>query len=135
MPSDGEQLANDEPPMRPEGPLQVSEVTDSSVRLQWYPPQEDGTAGPITGYIVDARQLDDLDVISQLELVECTFVTVQGLESGRLYQFRVYSENDAGISDPLLGPRSLRIQSGLGKHYYWPAATAQKPKIDFCRPT
>ncbi len=49
-------------PMRPEGPLEVSEVTDSGVQLRWYPPQDAG-GGPIIGYIIDARELGNIDII------------------------------------------------------------------------
>lgn len=51
-----------EVPLRPEGPLEVSEVTDSGIQLRWYPPKDNG-GGPITGYIVDARECDNTDVI------------------------------------------------------------------------
>lgn len=53
---------------------------------------------------------------SHLELVPptCTSAVIEGLETGKLYQFRVYSENAAGMSDALIGPRSVRIQAGIG---------------------
>ena len=56
------------------------------------------------------------DSISNLELLppSCTSAVLDGLETGRLYQFRVYSENAAGMSDALLGPRAVRIQPGIG---------------------
>jgi len=41
---------------------------------------------------------------------------MEGLEPGRLYQFRVYSENAAGMSEALIGPRCVRIQPGIGNY-------------------
>ena len=49
-------------PSRPEGPLILSHVTESSVQLNWYPPRDAG-GGLLIGYIIDARELVDLDVI------------------------------------------------------------------------
>ena len=56
---------------------------------------------------------------SHLELVPptCTSAVLEGLETGHLYQFRVYSENAAGMSDALIGPKSVRIQSGIGNFF------------------
>lgn len=55
---------------------------------------------------------------SHLELVPptCTSAIMEGLEPGRLYQFRVYSENAAGMSEALIGPRCVRIQPGIGNY-------------------
>ena len=50
----------------------------------------------------------------------CTTAVLEGLECGRLYQFRVYSENAAGMSDALLGPRAVRIQPGIGMYIFFP---------------
>ena len=49
-------------PLSPEGPLEISNVTESSAQLQWYPPRDNG-GGPIIGYIIDARELGNVDVI------------------------------------------------------------------------
>lgn len=55
--------------------------------------------------------------ISHLELVPptCTSAALEGLDPGRLYQFRIYSENAAGMSDALIGPRSVCIRAGIRK--------------------
>lgn len=49
-------------PTRPEGPLLLSNVTESSIQLNWYPPRDAG-GGMLIGYIIDAREHVDLDVI------------------------------------------------------------------------
>ncbi len=51
-----------EVPERPEGPMELFNVTESSAQLQWYPPRDAG-GGPIIGYIIDARELGNIDVI------------------------------------------------------------------------
>ncbi|XP_046632684.1 titin homolog isoform X7 [Daphnia pulicaria] len=105
-----------EVPERPEGPLEIFDVAETRATLQWYPPRDAG-GGPIIGYIIDARELDKIDIISHLELVPptCTSAIMEGLEPGRLYQFRVYSENAAGMSEALIGPRCVRIQPGIAR--------------------
>ena len=59
---------------------------------------------------------------SHLELVPptCTSAVLEGLDTGQLYQFRVYAENAAGMSDALLGPRSVRIQPCIGNYIRLP---------------
>lgn len=49
-------------PERPEGPMELFNVTESSAQIQWYPPRDAG-GGPIIGYIIDARELGNIDVI------------------------------------------------------------------------
>lgn len=51
-----------EVPERPEGPLEIFNVTDTRAQLQWYPPRDAG-GGTIIGYIIDARELDKIDII------------------------------------------------------------------------
>lgn len=47
----------------------------------------------------------------------CTAAVLEGLETGRVYTFRVYSENAAGMSEALQGPKAVRIQPGIGNHF------------------
>ena len=47
----------------------------------------------------------------------CTAAVLEGLEIGRVYTFRVYSENATGMSDALQGPKSVRIRSGIGNYF------------------
>lgn len=51
-----------EVPERPEGPLEIFDVAETRATLQWYPPRDAG-GGPIIGYIIDARELDKIDII------------------------------------------------------------------------
>lgn len=51
-----------EVPERPEGPMEIFNVTETRAQLQWYPPRDAG-GGPIIGYIIDARELDKIDII------------------------------------------------------------------------
>ena len=44
----------------------------------------------------------------------CTAAVLEGLETSRVYTFRVYSENAVGMSDALQGPKAVRIQPGIG---------------------
>lgn len=49
-------------PDRPQGPMMLFNVTESSAQIEWYPPRDAG-GGPIIGYIIDARELGNIDVI------------------------------------------------------------------------
>ncbi len=49
-------------PMPPEGPLEICNVTECSLQLKWYAPRDSG-GGPLIGYIIDTREVKNLDVI------------------------------------------------------------------------
>lgn len=49
-------------PMPPKGPMGISHITQSSVQLEWWPPDDTG-GGPIIGYWIDAREIGNIDII------------------------------------------------------------------------
>lgn len=59
-------------------------------------------------------------IFSNLETVapSYTAAVLEGLETGGVYTFRVYSENAAGMSDALQGPKAVRIQPGIGNSLF-----------------
>ena len=65
------------------------------------------------------KTLITAELFSNLEMVapSCTAAVLEGLETGRVYTFRVYSENAAGMSEALQGPKAVRIQPGIGNHF------------------
>merc|ERR1711970_1709285 len=83
------------PPSQPE----VTEWNERAMTIKWNSPIDDGGM-PITGYTVEARTTggewqiwDTLDIPSNE-------ITLQKLQKGQEYQFRVIAINKAGKSDP-----------------------------------
>uniref|UniRef100_A0A3Q3GKH6 Fibronectin type-III domain-containing protein n=1 Tax=Labrus bergylta TaxID=56723 RepID=A0A3Q3GKH6_9LABR len=75
-------------PGPPIGPINILEVTPDHMMIQWRAPKDDGGT-PITNYVVEKK-----DVKKPWEY------RVSGLFEGNSYEFRVFSENIAGISEP-----------------------------------
>lgn len=48
-------------PGRAQSPLRVSNVTNTSVTLSWGPPEDLG-GDTLTGYVIEARRVDQADV-------------------------------------------------------------------------
>ncbi|KAK4306771.1 hypothetical protein Pmani_021427 [Petrolisthes manimaculis] len=106
-------------PERPEGPLVVSDVTNNSITLSWNPPLNLG-GGSLTCYIIEARMIAHADIIKNIELVEPeqTSFVVEGLEADQVYVFRVYAENEAGMSAALILTTPIRIRKGIAATAY-----------------
>lgn len=80
----------------PQGPLDVSEVTTSSVVLSWRPPIDDG-GSPVTSYIIE--KLDAVrDTWSAVDTIngDVTTYKVNKLTAMKEYQFRVRAANSEG---------------------------------------
>ncbi|GBM43953.1 Twitchin [Araneus ventricosus] len=99
-------------PSRPEGPLVISNIEANSVHLSWKPPLEDN-GGPILGYVIEAKDVLHMDVRKTYAWSEGTKTEclVQDLETGHIYQFRVYAQNEAGRSEGLLNKSLVRIKA------------------------
>ncbi|RXG68637.1 hypothetical protein Avbf_00047, partial [Armadillidium vulgare] len=101
----------------PKGPLIISEVTNTSLRLTWQPPDDLG-GGKLVCYIIEARKVANLDIIKNIEIVEPeqTSFIVPDLEMSALYVFRVYAENEAGMGEGLVFQKPVRISENIGKY-------------------
>ncbi|KAK3083483.1 hypothetical protein FSP39_023775 [Pinctada imbricata] len=98
------------PPSKPIGPLEVSDINKSSVKLSWQPPSHDG-GSPIKGYLIEKREgrkpWTKVDSIGPE-----TNLTVKGLTEGVDHLFRVSAINKLGNSEALetkdtVKPKSL----------------------------
>lgn len=98
-------------PSAPVGPLVVEEVTDSSVRLSWKPPEQDGGGG-ITNYLIEYRDVSASEVVkfSVRTPDDTTRFTVADLRSRHFYVFRICAENEAGTGDALVNKKPVRVQ-------------------------
>ena len=69
------------------------------MRVSWTPPDFDGGT-PITGYLLEYKDVSDATKWTKTNVAtsgDCT-VVVQGLHENTKYQFRVYAENEVGVS-------------------------------------
>lgn len=89
------------PPSAPEGPLETSDITATTVTLSWKPPKSDG-GQPLTAYIIERKDTKRLGwIIVEKIGPNITSYTVQNLTTGVDYYFRVMAENSEGVSPPL----------------------------------
>jgi titin len=97
-----------DPPDMPIGPLKVSDVTAKSAELSWKPPKDDG-GKPIKRYVIEQRDLKRNNWY-QVDTVRPNThtLTLDRLNEGNDYMFRIIAENDEG--------RSLL---GLENNYNW----------------
>ncbi|XP_059156398.1 twitchin-like isoform X4 [Physella acuta] len=94
-------------PAKPEGPLDVKDVTPESCILTWNPPKtifapylEDGGSA-VSNYIVEKQDKATGRWEPVSKFVRGTKYEVLGLLEGHEYQFRVSAENEYGVSQPL----------------------------------
>ena len=89
------------PPSQPD----VTDYNERSMTLKWKAPIDDGGM-PITAYNIESRTVAG----GEWQIWECldtavTSVTLQKLQKGQEYQFRVIAINKAGRSEPSVASR------------------------------
>ncbi|GFO38541.1 titin, partial [Plakobranchus ocellatus] len=96
------------PPSAPQGPLETSDLTATTVTLSWQPPKSDG-GQPLTGYVLERRDTKR-STWTPVEKVKpnVNSYTVQDLSTGVDYHFRVTAENKEGVSPPLETSATVR---------------------------
>lgn len=87
-------------PSPPKGPLQPDNITKDSCQLSWNPPEDDG-GSEITNYVVEKREVGTTTWVPVSAFTPGTACSVQKLQEGKEYEFRVCAENAFGRSDPL----------------------------------
>ena len=88
-------------PDKPSPPrnLDIPTITAESMDLTWEVPEDDG-GSPITGYIVEKKNLSHRSWQEVAKTTELA-ATVTNLHDGNQYLFRVYAENKFGVSEPV----------------------------------
>lgn len=101
-----------EKPSPPEK-LGVTSVSKDSVSLTWLKPEHDG-GSRIVHYVVEALEKGHKNWF-KCAVVKSTHHVVSGLRENSEYFFRVFAENQAGLSDPreLLLPVLIKEQLGM----------------------
>lgn len=82
----------------PPGKITLSDVSCSGARLSWEKPEHDG-GSKITCYIVEMRAKTD-ETWTICSESKATEATINGLEKGKEYFFRVSAVNEKGKSEP-----------------------------------
>jgi len=101
-------------PANPEGPLEASDITASSIRLTWNPPKDNGGAR-IDKYILEKRVKGGQRWQKVPGLIKDTEATARNLEEGVEYEFRVMAVNDHGESEPLMTAAPIEARHPFGE--------------------
>ncbi|CDW52538.1 protein unc g; protein unc f; protein unc d; prot ein unc b; protein unc a [Trichuris trichiura] len=93
-------------PGPPLGPLVVNEITQSSAKLSWKPPRDDG-GSKVLHYVVERRDLSRQEWTAVASAVKELGTTIQGLYENHEYEFRVSAVNDNGQGPPLVSDEAV----------------------------
>ncbi|PAA47211.1 hypothetical protein BOX15_Mlig025270g1 [Macrostomum lignano] len=92
------------------GSPEVEEVGEDFVSISWSRPISDG-GGRITGYYVDKREAGtDNWTRVNFAPVQTTILNVANLIEGKDYEFRVFAENEAGLSSASQTSRKVTVR-------------------------
>jgi len=83
------------------------------VNLSWDKPIDDG-GSRIQGYLIDKREIDS-DTWQRVNAAICvaTQINISNLIEGRQYVFRVFAQNEAGLSLPSQASNTVTIKDPL----------------------
>ena len=115
-------------PARPEGPLEVSNITAEGCKLRWKPPLDDG-GKPIQEYVIDMLCPKTKKWIKKGKTAGDKwplFFDVDGLDKGEEYNFRVFAVNELGESEPLEGDKPIIAKNAFGEYKLVTVAQSQK---------
>lgn len=108
-------------PNPPEGPLEYDDIQGRSVRVSWKSPTDDGGAD-LLGYIVERREVPKTAWYTVDSRVKGTSLVVKGLKENVEYHFRVYAENQFGVSRSLKSEDPVVPKTPLSKYtsqFWW----------------
>ncbi|KAL7882191.1 hypothetical protein AOLI_G00090400, partial [Acnodon oligacanthus] len=88
--------------------LKISKVTKESVSLEWDPPLNDGGT-KIKNYVVEKREATRKAYATVNAICHKTEWTVDQLQEGCNYYFRVLAENEYGIGLPIETGESVKV--------------------------
>lgn len=104
-------------PDAPEGPLEFDDIQARSVRVSWRPPSDDG-GSDILGYIVERREVPKAAWYTVDARVTETSLVVKGLKENVEYHFRVFAENQFGVSRSLKSDGTVLPKTPLCEYYF-----------------
>ena len=97
---------------RPSAPgvPEVTEVGGDFVNLHWEKPQSDG-GNRIQGYVIEKREAGTATWQRvNVALCHSTQINIANLIEDRQYEFRVFAQNEAGLSPPSTNSGSVKIK-------------------------
>ena len=102
-------------PSAPEGPLEVTDVTDKSAMLSWKPPKSDGGL-PLSGYIIERRDNKRSNWVKVDKVTpDTTTYKASNLSEGNVYNFRITAENKEGLGPALETKEPVKPMKPVGK--------------------
>ena len=104
-------------PSAPEGPLEISDITQDSASLSWKPPKSDG-GSPLIMYIIESRERKTDNWLKIAEVAPAwKFMTfnVTKLDPNNENFFQVSAVNAEGIGPPLISKRPAKPVKKLSK--------------------
>lgn len=99
-------------PMRPNGPLEVSDVKKEGCTLKWKKPDDDG-GSPIEYYEIEKMDTETGMWVPAGRSDEPKF-EVKNLTPGKNYKFRVRAVNKEGDSDELTAEKAILAKNPFG---------------------
>uniref|UniRef100_A0A3B5QNN1 Titin n=1 Tax=Xiphophorus maculatus TaxID=8083 RepID=A0A3B5QNN1_XIPMA len=101
-------------PPGPPGFPECSDVTENAVTVEWALPDYDG-GSPISGYVIERREMTGKWIrVNKTPVLDLRY-RVSGLFEGNTYEFRVFAENIAGISEPSLTSDPIKATRAITK--------------------
>lgn len=101
-------------PPGPPGFPECSDITENAVTVEWALPDYDG-GSPISGYVVERREMTGKWIrVNKTPVLDLRY-RVSGLFEGNTYEFRVFAENVAGISEPSLTSDPIKATRAITK--------------------
>ena len=96
-------------PPSPPGTPTVTEVGDDFVHLEWAKPESDGGAR-IQGYWIDKREVGCI-AWQRVNVAICaaTQINCANLIEGRQYEFRIFAQNEAGLSKESSASQQVKV--------------------------
>lgn len=91
----------------------VTEIGGDFVNLSWEKPIDDG-GSKVQGYWIDKREIDS-ETWQRVNAAICvpTQINISNLIEGRQYVFRVFAQNEAGLSLPSQASNTVTIKDPL----------------------
>uniref|UniRef100_A0A8C7GMC2 Titin n=1 Tax=Oncorhynchus kisutch TaxID=8019 RepID=A0A8C7GMC2_ONCKI len=98
-------------PPGPPGQPTCSDITENAVTIEWTLPEFDG-GSPVSGYVVERREMTGKWIrVNKTPVLDLRY-RASGLFENNSYEFRIFAENVAGVSEPspdILVPPELTV--------------------------
>lgn len=108
---------NSDVPSPPLGPLNVSAMTEASMTISWYPPENNGGT-EIIEYVVEIKQLNK-KTWKSVGSSKTTSLFIDNLKKGTSYVFKIIACNEVGQSSPYIVDDHITVGVTLCKFLWY----------------